>query len=80
MAVLSVVNQQNCSGCRSCMLACSFFLTKEKEFSLSKARIKVKPVGGQNIFKTVVLEDCTGCGKCVPFCQYGVLARGEEGV
>ena len=72
-----LIKEEGCSGCLLCVLSCSFFTSKEREFSLSKAKIKVSMIDGQNKFKPVLLEDCTDCGKCVDYCYYGVLSKEE---
>ena len=39
-----LIKEEGCSGCYLCMLACSFFITEEKEFNLSKAKIKISMI------------------------------------
>lgn len=73
MAEIKAINEKNCSGCLRCALACSFFNTPEREFNLSKSKIKIERVGGQNRFKVIIEEDCTVCGTCIDYCDYGVL-------
>ncbi|MBI5013946.1 MAG: 4Fe-4S dicluster domain-containing protein [Deltaproteobacteria bacterium] len=73
--MIQVAAPEQCSGCRLCALACSFYNTGEREFSLAAASIRIDRVRGENSFSPQVLEDCTGCGTCVPYCEYGVLAE-----
>jgi len=72
---VKVVNIENCSGCQVCALVCSFFISDEKKFSLSQARIKVSPKGGENRFQVELLPQCTHCGICAKYCYYDVLVR-----
>ena len=74
MPEVRVTKEENCSGCRLCALACSFFVSPERAFSLSKSQIKVERIDGQNRFKVDILEGCLGCGICVDYCHYRVLA------
>ncbi|MEW6489778.1 MAG: 4Fe-4S dicluster domain-containing protein [Thermodesulfobacteriota bacterium] len=71
--MLTIAAPQNCSGCRLCALACSFENTRA--FSLAAASIRIERVKNENAFQPRVLDECTGCGLCVPFCEYGVLAE-----
>jgi NAD-dependent dihydropyrimidine dehydrogenase PreA subunit len=74
MPEIKVTNEENCSGCLRCALACSFFNTSEREFNLSESKIKIERLGGQNKFKVSFKEDCTNCGICVDYCNYEVLS------
>ncbi len=74
-----VISPDHCTGCLRCALACSYFTTKEREFNLSKARIKVLP-GWQQRDPEVSLDgECNHCGICVEYCEFGVLSRAETG-
>ncbi len=75
MSEVRVTKEENCSGCRLCALACSFFISPERAFSLSKSQIRVARTDGENRFKVGLLEDCLGCGICVDYCHYGVLSK-----
>jgi len=75
MPEVRVIKQENCSGCRLCALACSFFTFPDRVFSLSKSRIKVERIDGENRFKVIIEEDCIDCGTCVDYCFYGVLSK-----
>lgn len=75
MSEVRVTKEENCSGCHLCALACSFFISPERAFSLSKSQIRVERTDGENRFKVDLLEDCLGCGICVDYCHYGVLSK-----
>lgn len=75
----SVAHPENCSGCITCQLVCSFFNGQEGSFQPSRARIQVRRVGGLNRFRAELLPDCTGCGRCAEHCEYGVLLPTKEG-
>ena len=72
------VDQDRCSGCMRCALACSFFTTPEREFNLSKSKITVMPNWEQGIYDVTITDECTKCGICVPYCEFGVLSREKE--
>ncbi len=73
--MIRVEAPQSCSGCRLCAMACSFYNTRERELSLAAASIRIDRLRNENTFSPQVLEECTGCGTCVPYCEYGVLAE-----
>jgi ferredoxin len=73
--MIRVKAPQNCSGCRLCALACSFYTKRKREFSLAAASIRIDRLHNENAFSPQVLEDCTGCGMCVSCCEYGVLTK-----
>ena len=66
---------ENCTGCLSCQLACSF--TKEKAFNPLKARILVDWTGFSEP-KLSFTPDCDTCGVCVRYCAYGALEFKKE--
>ncbi|MHB1127846.1 MAG: 4Fe-4S dicluster domain-containing protein [Bacillota bacterium] len=72
---VSIADNGLCSGCQLCALACSFFVGKEHNFNPSRARIMVKRVKKQNSFHVSLTETCTHCGKCIDYCNYGVLVK-----
>jgi NAD-dependent dihydropyrimidine dehydrogenase PreA subunit len=74
--MIEIQAPENCSGCRLCALACSFQNSIEREFSLAAAAIRVARVGRENVFRPRLTDDCTGCGVCVSYCEYGVLGEG----
>ncbi len=73
--MVTVVAPQNCSGCTLCALACSSHNSARHEFSLAAASIRIDRVANENTFRPRFLDDCTGCGVCVSYCDYGVLAE-----
>ena len=73
-----VVAPEHCSGCLRCALACSFFTSRQREFNLSLSKITVLPGWEQGQFEIVLSQECTHCGICVPYCEFGVLSQGEE--
>ncbi len=69
-------SREQCSGCLRCVLACSFFTSEEKAFSLSKARIQVLPgETDAGPFEITFSSECDGCGICVRYCDFGVLSQ-----
>lgn len=74
MGVPEVVNPQNCSGCGTCELACSFHNGQDRSFQPSAAHIQVVRSAGLNRFHPEFLEECNGCGLCAAHCDYNVLA------
>jgi NAD-dependent dihydropyrimidine dehydrogenase PreA subunit len=69
------VNPEKCSGCMSCQLACSF--TYEGVFNPLKSRIAIS-WPGELEYKISFTEDCTDCGVCVQYCNYGALKIEED--
>jgi len=78
MAIPMVIAQENCSGCLSCALACSFFNTPERVFNPARAYVRIERREGQNRFVVSYLDECLECGVCVERCNYGVLADGNS--
>jgi Fe-S-cluster-containing hydrogenase component 2 len=66
---------ERCSGCMRCALACSFFTSRERVFNLSKSKIIVMPGWEQGQFEITLSEECTRCGICIPYCEFGVLSQ-----
>ncbi|MBW1836033.1 MAG: 4Fe-4S dicluster domain-containing protein [Deltaproteobacteria bacterium] len=69
-----IIAEENCSGCLSCTLACSFFNTPEKVFNPSRAHVYIERKEGQNTFEVNFKEDCIDCGTCAEYCHYGVIS------
>ncbi|MBU1053918.1 MAG: 4Fe-4S binding protein [Proteobacteria bacterium] len=67
------VKTENCSGCMRCCLACSFYNTMERVFSLAESQIVVTPDESNAWFSIDFREDCLGCGICVEHCDFGAL-------
>lgn len=65
-------NEDNCSGCRTCQLWCSFTFTRS--FNPLKSYIQQEFVPRQG-FKINFTEDCNECGVCADHCVYGALTR-----
>jgi Fe-S-cluster-containing hydrogenase component 2 len=77
MAKISIA-PKNCSGCLRCALACSYLTSPRREFNLSKSRITVLPGWEQGEFEITLSEECTSCGICVMYCEFGVLSQSKE--
>ena len=64
-------NDERCSGCLSCMLACSLFnfdvINPERSF------IKLDVDEGKQTFAISFDEGCKLCGECVKACAYEAL-------
>ena len=70
-----VVNIEKCTGCKVCMLACSF--TKEGVFSLTKSRIWILRDEGRSLFVPIVCEHCEDA-PCQTVCPVGAIYRDQE--
>jgi Fe-S-cluster-containing hydrogenase component 2 len=68
------VHPENCVGCLTCQLACSFTYTDR--FNPLDARIIINwsPEGSKISFA----DPCTECGVCADYCFYGTLKKVEE--
>ena len=66
---------EHCSGCLRCALACSFFTSLEGAFNPSQSKIQVTPGPEDGQFEVKLTEDCTHCGICVDYCEFGVLSQ-----
>ena len=78
MAAEISIAPDNCSGCLRCALACSFFTSPKREFNLSQSKITVVPDWEQGLFHIALSEECTGCGICIDYCEFGVLSQSNE--
>lgn len=65
-----VFHPEKCCGCLRCMMACS--LRYEGVVSPLKGRTKIIKKGDV-VDKLVATSECTQCGHCVNFCQYGAI-------
>jgi len=63
------VHPENCTGCLSCQLSCSFAF--HDEFNPAKAYICINWVNYQP--EITFTEDCTMCLICAQACPYGAL-------
>jgi len=69
-----VAHPENCSGCSACQLACSFLFAGA--FNPLKAYIKINWSGDMD--RSISFTDeCTNCGTCVKYCNYGALELEE---
>lgn len=69
------VKAENCAGCLRCSLACSFYNTRDRVFSLAESQIVVRPDENDAWFRVEFREGCTGCGICTEHCDFGALTR-----
>jgi len=75
MRKIIMIQPEKCSGCISCQLACSFVNTKS--FNPNKSRIILNYIG--DIERNISFsEDCTKCGICADYCNYGALEVVEK--
>ncbi len=68
------INQQNCTGCRACEVACSF--KHHQEFNPAKSNIHVSIYAEEASFVPLT---CTQCAipKCKEVCPTGALQKSE---
>jgi len=69
------VNPSKCTGCRSCMLVCSFAHHGVFDFRMSRIRIH-----GTCIRKDYTPEICRQCEEapCIKVCPFGALSRSPD--
>jgi len=67
-----VVNSQKCTGCRICMLICSFIHTEECNYHDSRIRIVSQEARGRHT--PVLCQFCEG-PPCVSVCPVEALSR-----
>jgi Fe-S-cluster-containing dehydrogenase component len=71
-----LINDERCSGCLSCVLACSLFnfdvINPEKSF------INLDKDEGTQSFAISIEEGCKFCGECVRACAYEALRWEDE--
>lgn len=75
---LRAVEMNKCLGCFTCMNVCS--AVNKKEFSLSKAAIRVRTVGGMST--RFIAINCLGCVEdpaCAAACRSNALTPREGG-
>jgi carbon-monoxide dehydrogenase iron sulfur subunit len=72
-----VVDAERCTGCESCIFACSF--RHEGKFSL-KARVHVHKLKSEGMFIPVMCQNCDSA-PCVRVCPEGALVQeGQKGI
>lgn len=64
--LISKVNESLCSGCKTCIQACSFHAIEEKELEDRKTKRK-------RTVARVIESVCTGCGNCTAACRMGAI-------
>ena len=67
-----VVQPQNCTGCKSCMLICSFAHTDA--FSYEDARVRVEKNESRGVSSTLVCLNCEEA-PCIEACPVGAIER-----
>lgn len=78
-----VINAEKCTGCRLCMLACSWANEKTHWPQASLIRVDVDE---KRFVRRIFLnrEKCTGCLSCVNYCPGGALSaangQGEQAI
>lgn len=70
-----MTDDEQCTGCLRCQLACSFSYTKS--FNPSAARVHIDFFGVECSIRFT--EDCVSCGLCADNCFYGALQSSKEG-
>ncbi len=69
-----IIHDQNCTGCLTCQLICSF--THRKIFNPSEAFIRIQTI--DHTKKISFTSECNNCGLCAKYCLYKALERVEE--
>ena len=72
---------EQCRGCKSCMLACSYH--HRRDFSIAHSSISVTRNNQNGIVEWSVNSTCDDCAgesepQCVKYCAYGVLTIASE--
>jgi len=78
MKYIEVISSAECTGCRSCEVACSFH--HSGAFGLSNSSITVRRDDQSGEIALSLASDCDGCrGEtiplCIKFCRREVLAQ-----
>jgi Fe-S-cluster-containing dehydrogenase component len=70
--MLMLTDYQTCSGCQSCLLACS--LAKAKAFSPTKSRITLRKIEERCLGIPIVCEHCEE-PPCIPACPTSAINK-----
>ena len=70
--MLMLTDYETCSGCQSCILACS--LAKAKVFSPSKSRITLRKIEERCLGVPIVCEHCDD-PPCLPACPFSAISK-----
>lgn len=65
-----IAHPERCSGCSACQLACSLLFTGT--FNPLEAYIRINWSGDLDRHISFT-DECTSCGVCVRYCNYGAL-------
>ncbi len=69
------INDKRCTGCMTCLTACSFFHEGESNPSKARLTIYMEPFTGD--VEGAVLDSCDLCGgepECIRWCPVGALS------
>lgn len=69
-----IVHEENCTGCLTCQLICSF--THKKIFNPSASYILIHTADHKK--KISFTDDCNKCGLCAKYCLYKALEGVNE--
>ena len=73
------IDQDRCTGCLLCALACSFIKTSTFGLSDSLVRIGRDLARGSHERYSITFDGgCDGCGFCVRYCNYDAIVRLER--
>jgi len=65
---------ERCTGCRICMMICSW--ANEKNFQLVHAHIQVKNRDSEEAcFEIAFDQYCKSCGICASYCPSGAIVK-----
>jgi formate hydrogenlyase subunit 6/NADH:ubiquinone oxidoreductase subunit I len=65
-----------CSGCLTCLLACSYFT--EGVFSLTRAKLRISRYEEGSRFMITFLPNCIKCGLCADYCPWDAIVKVRE--
>ncbi len=70
------INNEKCSGCMSCVLACSLF--NFNVINPEKSYITLDKDHERQTFTIFIAEGCKSCGECITACEYKALRWEDE--